>query len=160
MLIYEKVSIRFNRSCGGFVTAKPERSSALGLLSSLLWWLSPSLLASSLLAWKVLEWWVLASRLLVSWPSGRRGTVLMCLQESEVDFTMILAAEGRSRARRDARLPQRGPLAGEFPFGSIPPNRPVTSWMVAVEFLTRICLSGHRSAFSLTNAINEGTPVR
>jgi hypothetical protein len=74
--IYEKVSIRFNCGCGGFVTAQPERSSALGLLSSLLWWI-PCLLASPLLAWRLVVWWILASRLLVPWPSGRRGAVLV-----------------------------------------------------------------------------------
>ena len=61
--IYEKVSVRLNRSCGGFITAQPERSSALGLLSSLLW-LPPRLLASSLLVFRVL-----APGLLVPWSS-------------------------------------------------------------------------------------------
>jgi hypothetical protein len=73
--IYEKVSLRFNRSCGGFVTAQPERSSALGLLSSLLW-LPPRLLAP-LLARGLLVWRLLASRLLVPGSSRSRGPVLI-----------------------------------------------------------------------------------
>jgi|SRR5580658_3801929 hypothetical protein len=104
-LIYEKVSVRFNCNCGGFVTAESERPSALGLLSSLLWWLPQCLLASPVLAWRVLDRWVLAPRLLVSWPGGRRGTVLMGLPENEVDPAMIFAAQVEAvLANRYARL--------------------------------------------------------
>src|ERR1700693_5003914 len=93
-IIYENVSIRFNRSCSGSVTVEPERSSALGLLSSLLWWLPPRLLAAPPLAWRVLVWWVLAPGLLVSWSSGRCGTILMCLQEAELILEPILPPPG------------------------------------------------------------------
>jgi hypothetical protein len=76
-IIYEKASIRLNRSCCSFVTTQPERSSALGLLSSLLRRISLCFLASPLLAWRLLVWWILASGLLVSWPGGRGGALLI-----------------------------------------------------------------------------------
>jgi hypothetical protein len=60
-----------HRSGGSFITAPPERSSSLGLLSSLL--RLPPLLASPLLASWLLVWRVLASGLLVPWSDhGRR----------------------------------------------------------------------------------------
>jgi hypothetical protein len=61
------------------------------------------------------------------------GTLLICLQESEVDFFMILAAQGRSRARSDARLPQREPSAVNL-LWIYPPDRLVASRMVAIEY--------------------------
>ena len=49
LLIYETVSVGFNRISGAFITAQRERSGALGLLPSFLR-LSPRILESPLLA--------------------------------------------------------------------------------------------------------------
>jgi hypothetical protein len=72
---YEKVSFRFDSSCSGSVTAQSKRSSALGLLPSLLW-VPPRLLAPLLARWLLVRRF-LASWLLVRWSSGSRRPVLI-----------------------------------------------------------------------------------
>src|SRR5271165_3789327 len=83
-----------------FFTAQLERSSALGLLSSLLW--PPRLLASWLLVCRVL-----APRLLVPWSShGCCGPGLICLHVKETkpqEFVNIVKA-GRTHLQDATQL--------------------------------------------------------
>jgi hypothetical protein len=106
--IYEKVSIRFNRSSSGSFAAQPERSSALGLLPSRVW-LPPRLLASPLLASGLLVCWLLAPGLLVPWSSNCCGPVLICLHLKAVHSVI---AEDSQAAGIVASAPPSGASSG------------------------------------------------
>ena len=97
-LSYEKVSFGLNRSCSSPFTAQPERTGALGLLSSLLSWLPLCLLASPLLASRLLVCRVLVSGLLgrLPWPGhGCGGSVLTALISRPLSLFEIVGGVNR-----------------------------------------------------------------
>jgi hypothetical protein len=120
---YEKVSFRLNRSCSSPFTTQPERTGALGLLSSLSW-LPLRLLASPLLASRLLVCRVLVSGLLgrVPWPShGCSGSLLAAL----ISRPVRSLRDPRGVKRRSAispvlsgNRPSGGPASGNAIVGS------------------------------------------